>query len=204
MTRQSLQLGLLTGGLLLLTACAVPQKPVVLAFFFDGVSPAIRVTAPASAPGPEPMNSRIPDLYVAARAEPPGVRHRPYAERECLSCHESQFSQKLRTELPALCLSCHPAMAAPQLYPHAPVAQGQCLVCHHPHESLEPSLLVGSGWRLCGGCHEERLVSATPAHAGAGGDLCQNCHDPHGGRDPHLLRALPTERASKPAAPGSL
>ena len=204
MNRWRTPLSPLASVILLLTACAVPPKVQVLTFFFDGVGPASRPAVPTATRLGTEAAPRVPDLYLAARAEPPGFRHRPYADRECLACHESQVSQKLRREIPALCQSCHPAVAESRAYPHAPVAEGRCLTCHHPHESLEPALLLGSGWQLCAACHDEPRVAATPAHVQAGSRACQDCHDPHGGSTPHFLRQTPVARTGISAAPGSL
>lgn len=191
----------MAGGILLLAACAAPQQPQVLALFFDGVTPETRPVAASAAPVNEETSARVAELYLAARSAPAGVRHKPYAERECLSCHESQFSQKLRGEIPALCVSCHPGVAAPRDRPATFAGHGNCLACHHPHEGPAAALLVGAGWKLCGGCHEEKLIAATPTHAQAADRACQDCHDPHAANDPHLPRKPPTKRSATPAAP---
>jgi predicted CXXCH cytochrome family protein len=197
-------------GLMVLTACTAPS-PKVLGIFFDGIptrsSPAPSATAATAATAiksaePDP---RVVALYLAARSAPPGVRHQPYANRTCVACHESQFSQKLRGEVVAICGSCHSAYTAAQSFPHRPVAEGQCLTCHLPHESSESGLLVATAQKLCVQCHDPQKLAATKVHAGVMGGDCQECHDPHGSAVQHLLRPEGGKRTkSAPRAEGLL
>lgn len=194
-------LALSAAGLVALTACTAPSAKV-LGIFFDGI-PTRSAPAPAPAAAtaiksvePDP---RVVALYLAARSAPPGVRHQPYANRTCVACHESQFSQKLRGEVVAICQSCHAAYTATQPFPHRPVAEGQCLTCHLPHESTEPGLLVATTQKLCAQCHDSQKLGSTKVHADVMGGDCQECHDPHGSAVPHLLRPEGGKRAKSPA-----
>ncbi len=206
MKRYVTRLGLLAGAVALLTACTAARKQHVLTFLFDGVPPqtpsAAAPTGLAAATGAE-FSPQLPDLYLAARAAPPGMRHKPFAERECLSCHESQFSQKLRGAVAEICQLCHKSVFETRPFVHAPVAAGDCLSCHHPHESLAPALLRFSVWQVCADCHDEDLVLGSPAHAKIGHDACHVCHDPHGGQNRFFLKKVPTDRtlALLPADP---
>lgn len=196
-----LALGLSFAALILLTACAAPRNTKLLAFFFDGV-PAEKAAEPAVLAPIAETTTRIPDLILAARAAPPGVRHRPYAERECLSCHESEFSQKLRLEPTALCQSCHAGYEKPRAFSHAPVAAGRCLTCHSPHESLHPGLLNKPSRQICAECHADERLLQTPAHQKNAEASCLTCHDPHGGTEPHFLRPQRPPQLAASATPG--
>ena len=195
------RLGPLVGAFALLTACTAARKQQVLTFFFDGAPAVNPVAALGVAPAAVPLataSAPLPDLYLAARAAPPGVRHQPYAERQCLSCHESQFSEKLRGTVAELCQLCHKSVFERRPFGHAPVEAGDCLGCHHPHESLEPALLLKPSRQLCAECHAEELIVDSPAHATIEQDACQVCHDPHGGQHLHFLKE---RRRDPPAAP---
>lgn len=189
--------------LLLLTACTAVRQRQLLTVFFDGVPPensAAAVVAAPVTPGPE---ASVPELYLAARSAPAGVRHKPYAERQCTSCHESQFSQKLRGEVAEICLLCHQDSRQSPPFRHAATASGGCLKCHDAHESLEPALLLKPVRQLCADCHKPSLVAGSPAHAAIGDQSCLACHDPHGGHDRfYLRRAVPVQgvAAVPPAA----
>lgn len=173
----------------LLAACTAARKQQMLTLFFDGVpSPKPPAAAPSpAAPAPVTEN-QLPDLYLAARAAPAGVRHQPYAERQCTSCHESQFSEKLRGGVAELCQICHKNVFEPRRFEHTPVATGDCGSCHHPHESLQPALLLQPARQVCAECHEEERVFRTPAHRKPGAEACLACHDPHGGPQRYFLR----------------
>ena len=192
MNTRASRLGLTMAVLLLLTACSAVRQREVLVLFFDGVPerekaalrpvPAVLATATEAAPA-------LPALYLAARAAPPGFRHKPYAERDCLTCHESQFSQKMRGTVTEVCQQCHQGVFSARLFAHTPVANGECLECHRPHESLQPALLSLPGNGVWFECHAQKPVMASRAHSAIGGDSCHTCHDPHGGQSRFFLKA---------------
>ena len=194
------RLGPLLGVALLLTACTVARKRQVLTFFFDGVQTGIRPAAPAAVPAAEPAPG-VPEIYLLARAAPTEVRHKPYAERQCLSCHESQFSQKLRGEVAEICQLCHQPLFERRPFRHAPVEAGYSLGCHQPHESTEKALLVLPGRQVCAECHDETLVTRSTAHARIGQEVCHTCHDPHGGQNRYFLKTPAPAVTAAPLAP---
>ncbi len=197
------RLGPVAGLILLLSACTGARQSNVLAIFFDGVpgkNPAVAApVAPVPAQAAE-SNPAVPELYLLARAAPPGVRHKPYADRECISCHESQFSQKLRGEVAEICQLCHKNTFASRPFLHTPVATGRCLECHKPHESRESALLALPERQLCAKCHEEKHVLGTSAHAKIGDAACHVCHDPHGGQQKFYLTGSAPDRPVAPLA----
>lgn len=185
---------------LLLTACASTQHSDLLSIFFDGVPGA--TTNQSSDSTQAGADAPLPEIYLAARAAPTSIRHKPFAEHDCMLCHESDVSEKLRDTIPSLCQSCHIPVSAPRPFPHEPMAKGECLKCHTPHESKEPGLLTLPEEQVCAQCHHEKPFLDTPAHAKAGDSKCHTCHDPHGGQDRFYLRTPATDGARAPIAPG--
>ena len=97
-----------------------------------------------------------------------------------------------------LCFSCHEEMKAVMAHPHRhEPAQKDCTLCHNPHDSMSPGLLVKEQTALCFGCHEK--TKAALADAGVvhlpvtEGDKCINCHNPHASDVEQLLRHPPSE-----------
>ena len=177
---------------LLVAACNSPAWRKWQRVFLDGVPPehptaeSVANLPPAGGVGSrvEAATNPAPDQLLTRQ-----VVHPPYAKRECASCHESAFSQKLVTGASDLCQRCHEAVYAPTKFRHAPADSGACLSCHHPHQSAEKALLLLPGRQLCLECHEERDVARTIKHAGIGQTACQVCHDPHGGEQRYFLKA---------------
>ena len=177
-------------GTLLLASCGAHAKRDWLTFFFDGVPPEKTerqgvAGQPPVAPGP---NAGVPADNLVPAAEPARTVHRPYGDRKCDACHESQFSQKLRGKTGEICQLCHKTLFADARFRHAPAEDGECLGCHHPHESAERFLLARKGQQLCLECHDGKDVTGAAAHAGIGETACQGCHDPHGGGDRRFLK----------------
>ena len=137
----------------------------------------------------------------------------------CEACHEpvarGRHGFSLSADPEALCGECHGAVAE-GLLQHAPVAEGDCLVCHDPHASDNPALLVGpypvslyaefaSDGFFCFDCHDERGFTEARNSVGtafSNGDLnlhyrhvnrpkgrtCRLCHEHHGARRQALIR----------------
>jgi predicted CXXCH cytochrome family protein len=117
----------------------------------------------------------------------------PIAET-CASCHESVSTPhpqkgkktfKLTQEPPDLCYTCHEAFGKKSTM-HPPVQQGACTMCHNPHASDEPKLLMQPMKDLCGTCHADHVDSKVvhgPVSAGA----CTACHTPHESDNKALL-----------------
>lgn len=168
-------------GVLLLAGCASGSKSKWLQFFFDG------------APG-SPVESKqarkfdkvdLPPIWLdPPRLEPgsnerPLTIHQPYAERRCVECHASNFSQTLKGDVSGLCSACHKGFLTKTKFIHAPVSDGQCTVCHFPHQGREPHLLVKPIRELCFDCHKEEYVMSIKACSETPGRICTECHDPH-------------------------
>jgi len=98
----------------------------------------------------------------------------------CKDCHNAHSPQVKATgvSLQQSCTSCHQEKRGPFVYSHRPVAQN-CLSCHSPHGSANPSLLTLRQPSLCLQCH-----ATLPATHGLGQGAyreCTNCHeDIHG------------------------
>ena len=83
------------------------------------------------------------------------------------------------------CLGCHAELRGPFLWEHAPVVE-DCGICHVPHGSNQPALLVRRAPQLCQGCHSSvghRSLARTPEDLASGrasefllANACLNCH----------------------------
>jgi predicted CXXCH cytochrome family protein len=187
------------GAAALLSACSTATKRRWLEFFFDDLPPENAVAA--AEPATAVTDTNLPDAYARARAAPALVVHKPYSERQCGSCHESAFSQKLRGEVGEICLLCHKTLFGQAPFRHAPAESGFCLGCHNPHESPEKFLLLSAGQGLCRDCHEAKDVDRVAAHARMGQSACQTCHAPHAATNRFLLKPPATATAATTAAP---
>jgi predicted CXXCH cytochrome family protein len=99
-------------------------------------------------------------------------RHRPLAFGRCDPCH--RYDGKLHKPVRALCLDCHGGEQFTRRIAHPPVKRGECLACHDPHASRQPSLLkaryapgrwiAGAGEvALCLGCHDRQAFFSPAA-----------------------------------------
>jgi predicted CXXCH cytochrome family protein len=110
---------------------------------------------------------------------PTGSQHAPYAEKRCDDCHD-KAKGGLKLPKQELCLSCHTDLMAGD-FAHGPAAVGDCVACHLPHTSAQPSLLVQAPGQICGVCHkEERQAAAMHERFLKQGVICTVCHNPHG------------------------
>jgi DmsE family decaheme c-type cytochrome len=92
------------------------------------------------------------------------------------------------------CYECHAEKRGPFLWEHAPVTE-DCTLCHQPHGSNHPALLIRRPPLLCQQCHS---AAGHPSMALTGDDLadgptasfllarsCMNCHSQvHGSNHP--------------------
>ncbi len=86
---------------------------------------------------------------------------------------------------------CHNYLAATAdisdgLWLHAPAAQGDCAVCHNPHESTNPFLLNKKPEQVCSQCHTEDLLMEIQDHQKS--EDCISCHNPHLGKNQNMLK----------------
>ena len=108
------------------------------------------------------------------------VQHPPYEEKRCDDCHDkssnSGFVVKSKNEL---CFVCHKGFLKGR-FVHGPAATGDCLFCHDPHSSVNPSLLKVPLAEVCDKCHREKRQSASMHNTvKLRGIVCVNCHNPH-------------------------
>lgn len=141
--------------------------------------------------------------------------HGPFAASACFLCHEtsvrggalsagntagSKSSEPSRSIVPGnyvvplqeLCASCHESKSpqranASGLWVHGPVGNGYCIMCHSPHASREPYMLLKDADALCAGCHGEGEILTRTLHKDRRD--CISCHNPHVGKDSRLLKA---------------
>ncbi|RME95798.1 MAG: hypothetical protein D6766_02310 [Verrucomicrobia bacterium] len=188
---------------MLLGSCSPERKQAWLEFFFDGV-PDPNAPAPTQArPGARvtPAQQALSNaLSQAAQRRARGSVHPPFAERQCQKCHQSRFSQNLKLPREELCFSCHATFMGDRPWQHSPALAGACLMCHHPHRTERPHLLLVEGAPLCLQCHEVRDLSRIPPHADPLKRTCYKCHDPHGGDHPYFLRPEAPPSGAEPPA----
>jgi DmsE family decaheme c-type cytochrome len=125
-------------------------------------------------------------------------------QMSCGACHRIHDAvgepQLVRATLNQTCYQCHAEKRGPFLWEHAPVAE-DCSVCHAPHGSNHPGMLIQRGPFLCQGCHSEAghpsllndargLAAATPSQFLLGQN-CMNCHaQVHGSNHPSGSRLM--------------
>jgi predicted CXXCH cytochrome family protein len=156
-------------------ACGGAAGYRTLTFFFDGVPP----------PG-ESGAARKPGDASPAAAPARVVEHGPYAAKLCGGCHEPGRGNVLVVPAEQLCGRCH-TLGAGKKFVHGPLNAGGCLVCHDPHSSPNPYMLVAVSGESCLRCHERRSLGAVAGHA-EGGGACTACHEAHMSDSPYLLR----------------
>jgi predicted CXXCH cytochrome family protein len=164
-----------------LSGCDPQTRHGTLSFFFDGV-PAPADPRQGAAPGTNGVARRT------ARTEaerPRSFQHGPYGAKLCDGCHVRD-SNNLIMPLEELCTYCHVFDLAGKKV-HGPLASGGCTVCHDPHESQNPMVLVANAREFCLYCHERKDLVKQDAHA----DMqleCTLCHDAHSSKNASLLK----------------
>ena len=124
------------------------------------------------------------------------VIHSP-AEESCDNCHQQTGNPhpdenvkgfSLVEEMPGLCFTCHDENDGKNV--HAPVESGDCIICHSPHSSPNPSLLVATPTsKLCYDCHDPEISKNNITHQPVREGNCQSCHDPHKSNESSLLKS---------------
>ncbi len=126
----------------------------------------------------------------------------PAIEDGCETCHDQNYDNhpkrkgdefKLTEDVSKLCFECHDEPDE-KMTVHDAYSSGECISCHSPHSSDNPSLLLSENvGELCAECHEvedsERMVKHGPAVSGQ----CNVCHEPHQSVNAQLLKDEPPE-----------
>ena len=190
MRRRGDALAWLTGGALLVAAlwgCNPVTRHKVLSTVFDGV-PSLPPPEELCAEYAQAPLAAAPAVAAAAAAPRQGSQHLPYKAKKCKACHNTETSSGLTTPVPQLCYDCHSGFVL-GAYVHGPVAVGDCLACHDPHSSANPSLLDAPRAQLCATCHREaRLALQMHERVAAKGLDCLDCHNPHAGSGPFFTQ----------------
>jgi DmsE family decaheme c-type cytochrome len=134
----------------------------------------------------------------------PSVHPVRFGVMACSQCHNTHSavtaSLLARPTLNQTCYGCHPEKRGPFLWEHAPVAE-DCALCHAPHGSIHPALLVKRPPWLCQTCHSQTghpSVAQTPAGLPSGtpsgfllAGACTNCHSQvHGTNHPSGVKLM--------------
>lgn len=169
-----------------LVGCGSQSRDRLVHVFFTGVDQPVVASAstnsmPVTNSGPSSLvNNAVPAVFF----------HKPFAERNCVGCHQSDKSQKLKAEGADLCLTCHDKLIGEAKVVHSPVDDGKCHLCHDPHQSKQKSLLIRVGRDVCLNCHRMAKMEKVKGHANMGTEAaCQSCHDPHKSNLKKLLKA---------------
>lgn len=117
--------------------------------------------------------------------------HPPFNEG-CDTCHAAPGPKGgivLNDQPPALCITCHDALKAPEgSVQHAPFKAGECFACHRPHASKNEKLLILPNSEVCMTCHEAPALPKDGwAHKPFLEKACRECHSPHYSENKSLL-----------------
>ena len=162
-------------ALIVALGCSQAARDRLKHFFFE--VPSAEVT-PTLAEATPPPSEEPPELVL------PGPRfrstHPPYVQRLCKECHSSDNRMQVRADFLDQCRTCHARYFSDEVG-HPPVADGECLICHEPHRSMEAALLRLPVLDTCVNCHDEPEDLSEEAHGAGDVDNCTTCHDPHFG-----------------------
>jgi predicted CXXCH cytochrome family protein len=168
--------------------CSRATRHRILSFFFDGVPP---LEEPGATNAMDSLQEEAETVEVDADTTAPEQSawssHPALEDSQCATCHDPDQSYRLMEEPESLCLTCHDDKTEND-YVHAPVDAGECLECHNPHGTQNPSLLVLTGQELCFQCHDAVDIKSSETHEGIEDTACYECHDPHGGDGDYFLR----------------
>ncbi len=143
-------------------------------------------------------------------APAPIFTHDSYAAGRCDSCHIVKFNIPTRSRdrsktrfaagggMPGilvapkkmLCTRCHDSLSASKanvmgLWLHTPAARGDWNLCHDPHQSEYPRILIKKPDALCLTCHPGKEVVKIEGHEKI--ENCLECHNPHVGKNRSML-----------------
>lgn len=158
----------------------------------------------------EPCGSYRPSAHAqGVSITPPAKKvstHPPFSLGHCNECHQGKPGSVTLSSPPGkdpntgkallarpiqdLCRPCHVRPPLEREWLHAPIAQGGwgCVMCHSPHESNFPHLLITAPENLCLRCHNKKDIVRSEAHRTASSTLCLECHNPHSGINRFLLK----------------
>lgn len=126
--------------------------------------------------------------------------HGPLAANECKVCHiigekdspPQQHDLSLFKQGSSLCYACHEKFEQflRDKIQHLPVEEGECLVCHDPHQSNNKFLLMEDSLPvLCFYCHEDNMTKQKFVHGPVAAGDCVVCHNPHASKNEFLLES---------------
>ncbi|MCL5098615.1 MAG: hypothetical protein M1608_14015 [Candidatus Omnitrophica bacterium] len=82
----------------------------------------------------------------------------PSQPSSCENCHLTHGSGKDlvldRVKMPEACYSCHDLVDLRLAHSHVMDPLAECAICHNPHGSTQPNLLINTRAKLCVQCHE--------------------------------------------------
>jgi len=190
-----------------ISGCDRQAKHKVLTFFFTGVPPLEEQAQKKE--GAE--KDKTKEVEKKAAPQPTLYTHPLTAARLCNQCHQTTanfglFGQKGRPFIygkgglapgplvvprKELCTTCHKDKSAAEtitegLWLHPTSAKGDCYVCHDPHQSTSPYMLLETPQQICIPCHTDPKVIELEAHKQPGD--CLTCHNPHLGKNRLLLK----------------
>ncbi len=168
--------------LVIALGCSPGARDQLKHFFFE---------VPGAAEPVASTDPNAPQPYEVPRLVLPPARfvsnHKPYIQHQCVECHDTEGDKHVRENFLDVCRECHPRYYSDEAT-HPPVVDGECMVCHEPHRSTNPSLLRLSVFETCIDCHDEP-EDLSPADHGSGDvENCVSCHDAHFGKSPQLKR----------------
>ncbi len=111
----------------------------------------------------------------------------PITEQGCQFCHTSNGEKhpgkekgfEFTAPYPDMCFMCHEEKNNME-YVHSPVSDGDCSICHSPHSSPYPSLILEDfSENACLDCHFIETEHATTIHGPVKKGECLDCHDAH-------------------------
>ena len=135
-----------------------------------------------------------PQLCLSCHTEMKAQFNMPFRHRvlegtmKCTDCHNAHGGFELKQTRLSVgadsgCLKCHVDKQGPFVFEHAPLKIDGCAICHSPHGSANPKLLVRSQIRqLCLECHSnvgEIGAPNTPSFHNQATIRFQNCTTCH-------------------------
>jgi predicted CXXCH cytochrome family protein len=124
--------------------------------------------------------------------------HGPIAANECKVCHivgmddrpPKNHDLSYNKAGKALCFGCHEKLeqSLQGKTNHLPFEEGECIVCHDPHQSDSKFLLTEETLAdVCFNCHEDTMTTQNYVHGPVAGGDCIVCHNPHASQNEFLL-----------------